>query len=161
MALTIDSAEVLRAFADHPDAFPAIRADIGEFARKLLLKQVKAKTTDLAGLRLMQRFAGETNLKTILDELSVTELAGLIKRIDPHSPLAKKADDAVAARRHVIALGAGAVEPAAMPEKVAKPKPRPRKTTTPAASTSKIGVLLESEVHSGRPRSTPRARKPS
>lgn len=151
MALTIDSAVVLRAMADHPDAFPALKADLDETARKLLVKQLKAKMTDASLLHRLFAVTSRDTMLTILDGFSANDLVGLVKKIDPHGPFAKAGCDLHAARVHVAGIGEGRLQPSTEPE---KPVKAPRKAPKAAAApeTSKIGVILDSKVHSGKPR---------
>ena len=70
MALSIDSRAVFHAIADHPDAFPAVQTDIDEFARKVLIKQIKHKGTDLEVGKALRAAIGEKTFSTVLDALS-------------------------------------------------------------------------------------------
>lgn len=155
MALSIDSAAVLRAIADHPDAFPAIRLDLDDHARKLLGKQLKAKSTDFGLLCRIYDVVGETNMASVLDSYAANELAALVKKIDPHSPHVTVAGDPKAVRAHIAAVATGRAVLSAKPEKAARArKSRP----AAAAPATKIGGVLESKVHSGTTRAG-RARK--
>ena len=95
MSLSIDAATVLRAFADHSGAFPAIQADIGEFARKALIKQIKHKTFSLPVATKTRECLGEKTLRTAIDGLSPSEATALLKKLDPHNPLAKESDQPI------------------------------------------------------------------
>lgn len=160
MPAGLDSAAVLRALADHPDAFPALRGDVAEFARKAMVKQLKDKALTLDGLRRLARACGEEAVATVLDGWETPELIGLAKKADGHGPHAK-ATDAAATRRHLLDLAAGRSEASARPEKPAKPtkEPKaPKPIKEPKEPASKIGGVLQSKVHSGAGRAT-RARK--
>jgi hypothetical protein len=148
MALTIDSAAVLRAVADHPDTFPAVKADLDEIARKLLIKQLKARGTNAGLLRRICTVTREDNLKTILDGFTAADLTGLLKRVDPHGPVATGAEDPGLARRHIIGIANGGIEPSTTPR-------APKKATKVPAKREKaqIGTVLESKVHGGQPKS--------
>jgi hypothetical protein len=149
MALSINSHAVLRSFAEHPELFPAIQPDLAEITRKLLLKQLKAKVTDAILLKKLFEVTGGDALPIIFDSMSESEIAGLIKKIDPHSPFAKVGDDPIAARAHIDTLASGRAEPSTKPVKApATKKPR----ATAKAPTSKIGEILGSKVHSGTAR---------
>ncbi len=155
MPAGLDSGAVLRAFADHPDAFPALRGDVAEFARKSMVKQLKDKALTLDGLRLIHRAGGGEMLSAVLDSWEATELAGLAKKADGHGPYARAGDDAAAARRHLLDLAAGRIGPSGKAEKVKAEK----ETRAAKAPKSKIGAVLQSKVHSGvaRPSRTKRA----
>ncbi len=148
MALGIDGSALLRAIADHPDAFPAIKADVAEFARKALIKQIKDKATTLDLYRRITAASGEHALTIVLDSFTGIEIAGLAKKIDPHGPHAKAKGDEATARAHVLDIAKGRAQPAdktVKPEKAPKAKPE----RTAAKAPSKIGTVLESKVHSG------------
>ena len=149
MALSIDTRSVLRIISDHLDAFPAIQPDLPEIVRKLLLKQLKAKSTDIGLLRKLSEILGSDTIQLIFDGMTETELAGLIKRVDPHSPYGKAGGDAGAARLHIADLAAGRVALTGKPVKAPTPK-KPK--TARKEPVSKIGEVLGSEVHSGAPR---------
>ena len=155
MALGIDGLALLRAIADHPDSFPAIKPDLAEFARKALVKQIKDKATTLDLFRQITVAAGESTLTIVLDGFAGGEIAGLAKKIDPHGPHAKAGGDEAAARAHLVEIAKGRLQPAekaAKPEKVSKAKPDKSAGKAPR---SKIGTVLESKVHSGvRPRAS-------
>ncbi len=147
MPLTIDSHAVLRAVADHPEAFPAIQPDLDEIARKMVAKQIKAKSMDAELFRGLCCATGDANLSTILDGLAGNELTALVKKIDPYSAHARSGGDIQDVRRHVTELANGRVQPSRKAEKVVKaaaPKPPAKRPE------SKIGSVLGSKVHSGK-----------
>ena len=162
MALGLDGSALLRAIADHPDAFPAIKPDIVEFARKALVKQIKDKATTLDLFRRIAAASGEGTLTIVLDGFSGSEIAGLAKKVDPHGAHAKAKGDEAAARAHLLEIAKGRAQPA---EKAAKPEkapklekaPSPKADKSPARTpASKIGTVLESKVHSGvKPKASP------
>ena len=155
MALTIDSRAVFRAIAEHPEAFPAIQADMDEIARKLLGKQLKAKATDVALLRIVHKCVGDANMSTMLDGFAATELSGLAKKIDPHGPHVGATSDPRGVRSHIVDLATGRVMPSPKPEKTVKATtPKARKATPP-----KIGGILESKVHGGVKAKASRSKK--
>lgn len=149
MGLSINSHAVLRSFAEYPEIYPAIQPDLAELARKLLLKQLKAKSTDAVLLRKLFEVTGADTLATIFDSMTEKELTGLIKRIDPHSPYGKAGGESRAVRAHIDALAAGRVELSTKPVKVTAPKKSKALTKEPV---SKIGEILGSKVHSGATR---------
>lgn len=149
MSLSINSRVVLRTIAEHPEVYPELQPELPELARKLLLKQVKAKSTDVSLLKKLYQVAGADNLEAIFDGMTEKEMIGLVKRTDSHSPFAKAGEDARAIRRHVSDLATGRVQPSTKAAKVpAAKKPK----APPKDSVSKIGEVLASKVHSGAPR---------
>ena len=149
MALGIDGFALLRAIADHPDAFPTIKAEVAEFARKALVKQVKDKATTLDIFRRITAASGEEALSIVLDGFTGAEIVGLGKKIDPHGAYAKAKGDEAAARAHLLEIAKGRLQPA---EKAAKPEKAPKAKSEKVPSrppASKIGTVLESKVHSG------------
>ena len=145
MALTIDSHAVLRALADHPEAFPAIQTDLGDLAGKLLIKQIK-KTTDAALFAKLYGVTGATTMSTVLDGFSANDLSALVKKIDPHGSYAGPSSDLKAVRSHIAELATGRVQPAAKAE---KPLKAPKAPKVAKAAPPKIGGILASKVHSG------------
>ena len=148
MSLSIDSKAVLRAVADNPDAFPAVQADIDEFARKMLGKQLKAKSTDTQLFKRIYSLAGERNMATIFDGYAASDFVALVKKIDPHSSFIKDAGELRQIRNHVIDLATDRATPVGKSEKV--PKSKPAAKSPPKVQQPKIGGVLESKVHSGR-----------
>lgn len=147
MPLAIDTGTVLRAMADHADAFPAVKADMAEFARKALAKQVKAKDLKLDLARTLCAALGEPTFRMFLDDLKPSDLLSVAKRLDPHHAVLKEGTDQDV-RNLVVDLATGTVSPRPAAEK----PPRGGRTRTPQPTTNKVGKLLESKVHSGRAR---------
>lgn len=144
MPLAIDTGTVLRAMADHADAFPAVKVDMAEFARKALIKQIKAKDLSLDLARTFCAALGEPTFRMFLDDLKPSDLLSVAKRLDPHHAALKDGTDQDV-RNLVVDLADGSASPRPAVEKPARGG-RTR-TTQP---TSKVGKLLESKVHSGR-----------
>jgi hypothetical protein len=153
MGLSINSHAVLRSFAEHPEIYPAIQSDLAELARKLLIKQLKAKSTDAALLQRLFKVTGEDTLAIVFDSMTENELIGLIKKVDPYSPYGKAGGDTRAARAHVSDLAAGRAELSTKPVKVTAPRKTKASTKEPV---SKIGEVLGSKVHSGATRKPPK-----
>ena len=150
MALSIDSHAVLRAIADNPDAFPAVQTDLDGLARKMLGKQLKAKSTDAVLFKKIYDLTGETNMSSILDNYAANDLVALLRKIDPHCPHAKTGGNPKDARSHIADLAAERVQPSAKPERVIKA----RTPKAPKPERPKIGGVLESKVHSGKTRTS-------
>lgn len=146
MGLSIDSHAVLRAIADHPNAFSAVRGEIDEFARKILAKQIKHKTTDLGCARLIQSSTGAGAFATILDGFAPNETAALLKKLDPNNGLVKDGD-LLSMRAAIDALIDARAEPTQKAEK--PPKTSGKKMTPKVPGKPKIGDILESKVHAG------------
>ncbi len=145
MPLAIDTGTVLRAMADHADAFPAVQGEIAEFARKALIKQVKAKDLGLGALRALCAAIHEANFRMFLDDLQPGDLNGVAKRLDPHNAVLKSGSDQDI-RNSLVALASGNAEPQPATEKPVKTMRS--KPADPNAS--KMGEVLGSKVHSGR-----------
>ena len=147
MGLSIDSLSILRAVADHPNAFPGVRGEIDEFARKILAKQIKHKTTDLGVARLIQNSTGAGAFATILDGFAANETSAFLKKLDSNNGLVRDGD-ALSMRAAINALIEGRAETTQKAEKV--PKTTGKKTPK-APVKPKIGDILESKVHAGDP----------
>ncbi len=157
MAAGLDAGAVLRALANHPDAFPAVRADASDFARKAMVKQLKDKAITAELLRRICEASCEEVLAAVLDDWAPTDVRALVKKADPLSAYARTGSDEAGARRHVIELATGRAEMAEATQKAEKPA---KVKKTPALPQSKIGSVLQSKVHSGAKRPT-RAKKVS
>ena len=143
MALEIDAFHVLRAIGSEPSPFAAIRAEIakatGKFTdtlRALLVKQVKANAGDLDALRSVRRALGAQTFDLVTEGMKDSEITTLVGKIDKHHPEQKVANE-VWRRGHLRALAAGAIEPAAQPEK--KPKQTRSKTGKSGTGRTRAG----------------------
>lgn len=132
MALDIDGIAVLRAIAENPTAFPDLGTELRKVARKLVVKQLKAKTTNLPRLRAIHSVIGGDALALILDDLGASGSAALVKKLDKNNmdlPVAPKD-----CHKRITLLASGAVEPVAKaPKPAAAPKVR-KQTTAPQSS---------------------------
>ena len=147
MALKLDSNAVLRAIADNPDAFPALGKDVDAFAQKVLSKQIKDKSVDLALAKHIRHATGESAMATILDGLAPNEVIAILKKLDPHNPIAAS-NDPRAIRAIVDDLLAGHAAPMAKQEKPVK-LAAPKKPSVKAPPKPKIGDVMDSKVHAG------------
>lgn len=129
MALDLNAFAVLRIVGEHASLFPDVRKEAGNAARALIVKQIKAKGTDLAALRALRHALGSENFGLVVDGMKDTELKTVASRLDKHNPDLKTANPA-GRRRHLLALADGGAEPATKPEK-------PTKKTVPKASKAK------------------------
>ena len=138
MALDVDGYAVFGAIARTPDAFPDLRAELAKTARTLVVKQLKAKSLALDGLRAVHGSLGAETFALVVDGLSEAEARNLVTRTDKHHPDVKTAPlDWL--RRHLAALGNGAA-PAAKPSA----KPASEKAVKPAAKPPKVARALGS-----------------
>ncbi|GJD96676.1 hypothetical protein [Methylobacterium iners] len=111
MALDVDGYAVFQAITARPDVFPDIRAEVARTGRALVVKQLKAKSLGLPGLRRIRDTLGAERFALILDGLTEAEARSLVTRLDKHHPDLKTAP-ADWPRRHLAALATDA-EPAA------------------------------------------------
>ena len=139
MSISLDGYEVMRKVGANPAAFPAIKQDLATGAETLVRKQIKHKTLDLTGLRMLSNILGEENLRLVLDLFKPKELTALLKKLDKHGS-AEFADNATAARRHILDLAHSKTEPAPKPIKAIKPKlpsiPKAPKAASPIGTTA-------------------------
>lgn len=135
MALDVDGYAVLKALAATPDAFPDIRADVAKTGRTLVVKQLKAKTLPLPGLRRIRDILGPETFALIVDGLTDTEAKALVARLDKNHPDLKTA----AAEWHRRRLGDLAAD--ADPAEKAKPIKAEKQ---PADKKAKAGRALAS-----------------
>ena len=128
MALDIDGYAVLAALARSPEAFPDLRAEVAKTGRTLVVKQFKAKTLPLAGLRRIRDVLGAESFSLIVDGMTDAEVKGVLTRLDRHHPALKTASkDWLLGRIRGLA---GGEEPADKP-KVAKAEKKPPAAAKP------------------------------
>lgn len=120
MALDLDAFAVLRAIGAHAALFGDTKADAAKAARALIVKQIKAKNTDLAALRALRKALGDETFALVVDGLKDAELKTLVARFDKENPEVKTANPAWR-RRHLLALVTGDVEPVPKTAKLKKP----------------------------------------
>lgn len=106
MALDVDGYAVLQALASAPEAFPDIRAEVPKAARALVVKQMKARTLRVPGLRVIREVVGFEAFALIADGMSDAEVKAVVTRLDPHHPTLKEATPGWH-RRRLAALAAG------------------------------------------------------
>ncbi|ACL55703.1 hypothetical protein [Methylobacterium nodulans] len=161
MALEIDGLAILCAIAEAPQAFPAIRQDVGKVAQSLVTKQLKAKDLTLDALRQLQAALGPQPLALVVESLSDAEVRTLVTRLD-RTNAALKAATPVEHRRRLLALAAGA-EPETTPATAPTAKPagaRSRRKAAPEPSPAgpPTGRALDSAAMAAVP---PRRRRPA
>jgi hypothetical protein len=135
MALEIDGFAILRIVGVHPHIFKAIVADTARAARKLVATQITHKTTSLKTVRDIRGLVGPGVFSLIMDGMSDAQIKSLTTRLDRHAAPAKVADGT--ARRHVLALAEGSVQPAEQPAEAPR-KARPKKKPTPPSQPGRI-----------------------
>ncbi|MBX9932471.1 MAG: hypothetical protein K2Y56_13170 [Methylobacterium sp.] len=127
MALDVDGLAILNAIATRPEAFPDIGAEIAKAGRALVIKQLKARSMSVTGLRLIRGSLGPESFSLVVDGLSDAEAKNLVSRLDKNHPDLKTAA-ADWPRRHLVSLAAG-TNPVARPAAPgAEPKPNATKT---------------------------------
>jgi hypothetical protein len=151
MALELDGIAVLGGVAKHPDAFPDIAIDARKAARALVVKQLKAKGTDLSRLRAICRALGG-EFPLLVDGLSDAEVKSLTAKFDKfHPDLATGPNHE--RRQHLMALADGSIEPALKPITPVKSKPpstkKPAKDAPLERLSSKAAAAVRKPRHVG------------
>ena len=132
MALEVDGFVVLRTIGVHPHIFKAVVADTAMAARRLVVRQISHKNTGLKTVRDIRGLLGPEAFSLIIDGMSDAQIRSLTTRLDQHAAPAKIADGT--ARRHVLALADGSVQPAAQPAdppRIVRPKKKPAPPSEP------------------------------
>jgi hypothetical protein len=119
MALEIDGFAVFRSIGSHPGAFSSIGKEVGKLASSLIVKQMRAKTSDLNSLRDICTALGVETFNLILDGLTDDQIRSLVTRIDKHHPEVRVAAPEWRLQR-IRALVHGAAEPFAKTKVVRK-----------------------------------------
>ena len=130
--LEVDGFAVLRSIGSHPDIFAALARDIARTARMLVIRQIAHKDTGLATVRSIHAAVGPEAFRLVVDGMSDAQIKSLTLRVDRHA----RAEHG-AARRHVLALAEGAVQPTEKPQGTARPV-KASKTPAPPAPLPRI-----------------------
>jgi hypothetical protein len=130
MLLDMDGFRVLGSIAAHPAVFQDIAKEINAAARTLVVKQIKAKGTDLSRIREIYAALGVESFNLAIEGLPDAQVKLLLRKLDKHNP------DMVSftgewGRGHIVALADGTVPPA--PKSKATPKPKTPRTKPDAA----------------------------
>lgn len=152
MALDVDGLEILKAIVARPEAFPDIRAEVAKTARALVVKQLKAKTLPLPGLRLVRASLGAETFSLVVDGLTDAESKSLVTRLDKNHPDLKAAT-ADWPRRHLVALAGGTDPVAKAAATSAKPKaaaPKKPKSTR-ALGSAAFAATWDGKDHDPKP----------
>jgi hypothetical protein len=121
MALEINGYAVLRNLGSHPETFSEVGEDVSKIAQKLVVKQIRARSTDLNSLRDICNVIGKEALSLILDGMADAQIKTLVAKHDKHHPELKTSNSAWR-RRQARLLAEGSVEPAAKATSMAKPR---------------------------------------
>jgi hypothetical protein len=134
MAIDIDGFAVLRSIAAHPSAFREVASEVAKAARKLVIAQIKNKSTDLKMLRQISRALGADTFNLVAEGMSDAQIKTLITRIDKNHPQLKTSNPRWR-RQHLSALVDGSIEPAA---KTKAPQRSAKKSRVKEAGVSEI-----------------------
>ncbi|HEY7300502.1 MAG TPA: hypothetical protein VH684_21610 [Xanthobacteraceae bacterium] len=110
MALDIDGFAVLRSIGEHPNTFPSIAGEAAKIARGLVVKQLKARASNLKSMRDICAALGAHAFDLILDGLTDDQVKSLVAKIDKHHPDLKMASPEWRLQR-VRTLAHGTAEP--------------------------------------------------
>ena len=121
MSISLDGFEVLRQIGKHADVFAPVRADINKQASALVVKCLKAKSTDLKVIREVRKALGESQFGLVLEGLKDTEAKSILTRVDKHHPEIKKGTTTWR-RQHLAALADSSATPQQPPAKAKKAK---------------------------------------
>jgi hypothetical protein len=121
MVLEINGFAVLRSLGSHPETFSEIGEDVCKIARTLVVKQMRARSTDLNSLRDVCNALGKEAFSLILDGMPDAQIKTLVTKHDKHHPELKTSNSAWR-RRQARLLAEASVEPAAKTTSAAKPR---------------------------------------
>ncbi|SFH05877.1 hypothetical protein [Methylobacterium gossipiicola] len=147
MQLDVDGVALLRAIAQTPGAFPDIREEAAKVARALVIRQLKARTFPLAGIRQIYDILGHAAFTLVIDGLTETEARALVSRFDPRHPDGKTAP-AHWLRRQIVALAGGAAPCAhGAPAKAPRSPPRAEAPVPRAIGSAAFGARWDGRDH--------------
>jgi hypothetical protein len=127
MALSLNGMAVLLAIAQNRAIFSSVSADAAKYARTLVMKQLKAKSSGLSTLHDVRSALGRESFSHIMDAMSDSEVKSIVSRLDKHHPELKTSGPAWR-RTHLSALSEGKTEPTEKPARVTKATTRSRKS---------------------------------
>jgi hypothetical protein len=128
MPLDIDGFAVFRSIGAHPNAFAGIASEAAKIARGLIVKQMRAKSSNLQSMRDIYTALGADAFDLILDGLTDDQVKSLVSKLDKHHPDLKVATPEWRLQRF-RALAHGTAEPLEKQRAAGKPK----KVKTPPA----------------------------
>lgn len=130
MPLDMDGFCVLGSIAAHPAVFQDIAKEINVVARTLVVKQIRAKGTNLSRFREIYAALGAEAFNLAIDGLPDVQVKSLLAKLDKHHPeMASFTGEW--GRRHIVALADGTVS--AAPKSKVAPKPKAPRTKPDAA----------------------------
>ena len=138
MALDIDGFAVLCSIGAHPNAFPSIAPEAAKIARGLVVKQLKARASNLKSMRDICAALGADAFDLILDGLTDDQVKSLISRIDKHHPDLKTVTPEWRLQR-VRALAHGTAEP--IEKKRAAAKSKAKATAQQPPTPERLGYM--------------------
>ena len=120
MALDLDGFKVLRKIGEKPDAFACVAVEAKKAARTLLVKYVKAKSTDLTAVRSMRNALRE-DFDLFLEGMTDAELKAVGTKLDKNNADLRAAS-AAQRRAQIHSLASGTTEPVAKETKATRKK---------------------------------------
>ena len=136
MPLEVDGFAILRTIGVHPHVFKAVVVDTAKAARRLVAQQLANKNTSLKTVRDIRGLVGPEAFSLIMDGMSDAQIRSLTAKLDRHAAPARIADGT--ARRHVLALADGSIQPAAQPVDAPPQAARPKKKPLPPGGPGRI-----------------------
>lgn len=117
------------AVAANRGLFGDVELEAAKAARTLVVKQLRARTSDIKVLREVRRVLGGDNFVLLVEAITPAEVKSLTKKFNQYRPELKSGRDAWR-RSHLCDLANGKLDASAKPSKAprakAKPKPKPR-----------------------------------
>lgn len=110
MKVVLDSYGLLRAIGAHPKLFDGIGDPVRKHASALLIAQLKHKRLDLSRYRDIRNAIAAEAFELFMDTVDDKLLKAILKKLDPHSPLAKSGSGDEL-RAHALDLAGGKCEP--------------------------------------------------
>lgn len=131
MATLFDPIVVVRTLLNDPKLSQTLRPQLRQPAVKAVETVLKLKTFGIKHLQAFLETLGDEEFRLVIDSVSDTVTRIVIKRIDPHHPMAAGAAknlDAEWARQHLVALTLGEAVPFEKPEPLDKLLPAKKRT---------------------------------
>ncbi|GJD32089.1 hypothetical protein PMNALOAF_3354 [Methylobacterium adhaesivum] len=147
MLLDADGLALLRAIGQMPGAFPDIRDEASRIARALVIRQLKAKSFPLSGVRQVYDILGHATFTLVVDGLTEIEARALVARFDPRHPDGKTAP-VHWLRRQIVALAGGAAPCSqGVPARAPRAPSRPKAPVLRALGSSAFGARWDGRDH--------------
>src|SRR5690242_18307836 len=100
MALDVDGFAVLRSISSHSNLFPDLVRDVSKVARTLVVKQIKAKNTDIVSIRHIESALGSGAFSLVIDGMPDAQIKTLVSKLDKFHP-GLKTETAQWRRKHL------------------------------------------------------------